>query len=541
MGELHITVAAMLGSILLLATIAMWFAWHKWHSRYASVSLQLGVNYHDILLPSPNQTEQFCTFFDSAPESVSLQLMDGTIEQINLAGVSLFKANYASQVIQHSVYNFIALEYHDAYHEMSQAVFRGKPGFIEFELVSLKGTLHWLQSYMIPLRDEENNIVHILAITRDISKQKVMLQQLELQRNQLQTIIESEPECIKLQDRHGAILEINPAGLSLLDAQYSEQVIGKTVYEFLIPEYREEYHRLTETVFKGGRGSMEFEVFSLNGKRRWLETHAAPLMNNEGQVSALLAITRDIDERKKTEEQLRQQQVELARVCRLSTMGEMASTLAHELNQPLCAISSYAESAQLLNIDANVELEKLLKKIVCQSQRATQIIQHIRDFVRKQSPQPVFTSVEEILSTVTEFIEPERRKERIDVRLQIPGELRPIKVDRIQIEQVLLNLFSNAIQAMQVIPHQDRKIKVSVSNESSHKLLFRFFNAGNPIDKAIASQLFIPFYTTKSTGMGMGLAISRSIIEVHGGQIWYQEPVGGGACFYFTLPYTDNE
>ena len=335
-------------------------------------------------------------------------------------------------------------------------------------------------------------------------------------------------------------MEMNPAGLSLLNAA-KHDVIGKTIYDFMTPEYTDEYRELTAQVFNGGRGSMEFEVVSLEGRRRWLETHAAPLFDNTGKVSALLAITRDIDGRKKNEARLYQQQTELARVCRLSTMGEMASSLAHELNQPLCAVSSYAESARLLYISASKELDDLLDKIVLQSRRATQIIKNMRDFVRKQTPTPESISAASIINKVIDFIEPDLRREMINIRLQIDAELQPVKADRVQVEQVLLNLISNAIQAVRELPHDQRKITIKVLAESSEEIIFKVCNLGPDISADIVKELFTPFYTTKATGMGMGLSISRSIVEAHGGRIWYKTKQGFGACFYFTLPVSNDD
>ena len=229
-------------------------------------------------------------------------------------------------------------------------------------------------------------------------------------------------------------------------------------------------------------------------------------------------------------------------------MGEMASSLAHELNQPLCAISSYAESAHLLGSSSvssasssSAELEELLEKIVDQSLRATQIIQNIRDFVRKQSPKPEAISISSTIKSVIEFVEPDIRKYKIGTDLQIADDLLPVKADRVQIEQVILNLITNAIHAVQELPENSRKINIHIENYSEQEVLFKVSNSGLPIPKEIVDQLFTPFYTTKATGMGMGLSISRSIVEAHGGDIWYKPLADFGPCFKFTLPVEEYE
>lgn len=482
------------------------------------------------------ESDVFQSIFESAPECMVLQKPDGIIELINNTGLNLLETKKLSNVIGQQIYGLIAQEFHQAYREMVDQVFLGNRASLEYEMCTFKGKRRWMKTNAVPLRNSRNEVIKLIAITHDITENKQISQQLEAHRKKLQTIIESEPECVKLQDSSGKIMEMNPAGLALLNAAKYDDVIGKTIYDFLTPEYANDYRELTARVFNGGRGSMEFEVVSLKGRRRWLETHAAPLIDSSGNVSALLAITRDIDDRKKNEARLYQQQTELARVCRLSTMGEMASSLAHELNQPLCAVSSYAESAQLLNVPINKGLDELLEKIVYQSQRATQIIKNMRDFVRKQTPRPELISAASIISNVIDFVEPDRRREMANISLQIADGLPPVKADRVQIEQVMINLIGNAIQAMCDLAHDKRMISIKVLRESNEELLFKVCNTGPDISADVVKELFTPFYTTKETGLGMGLSISRSIVEAHGGRIWYKTKLGYGACFYFTLP-----
>lgn len=482
----------------------------------------------------------FRSIFESAPECLILQNHDGSIELVNHTGLRLLEIDQAENIIGRSIYELIDKKYCDAYKAMSNTVFKGGKACLEYEMVTFKGNHRWMRTNTVPLKNSKQQITNLIATTRDITETRLISQQLEAHRNKLQTIIESEPECVKLQDAGGIIMEMNPAGLSLLNAA-KHDVIGKTIYDFMTPEYTDEYRELTAQVFNGGRGSMEFEVVSLEGRRRWLETHAAPLFDNAGKVSALLAITRDIDGRKKNEARLHQQQTELARVCRLSTMGEMASSLAHELNQPLCAVSSYAESAKLLNMPATEELDALLDKIVLQSRRATQIIKNIRDFVRKQTPSPESISAVSIINSVIDFVGPDRRRDMVSIDLQITAELPSVKADRVQIEQVLLNLISNAIQAVGELPYDQRKVTIKASCESSEEIIFKVCNLGPDISDDIVKELFTPFYTTKATGMGMGLSISRSIVEAHGGRIWYKTKPGFGACFYFTLPVSNDD
>lgn len=492
-------------------------------------------------LPDKEQSNLYQRIFESAPECVILQKRDGIIELINNTGLKLLETKESSKVIGSSVFDLIPEEYHQVYREMVNKVFLGNHESLEYEMVTFQGNRRWMQTNVAPLRDSHHEIVNLIAITRDITDNNLLSLQHKAHRDKLQTIIESEPECVKLQDNKGEILEMNPAGLSLLEAKKCDDVIGKIVYDFITPEYVKEYRELTKKVFNGNRASMEFQVIGLKGRRRWLETHAAPLFDNFGNVSELLAITRDIDERKKNEARLFQQQAELARVCRLSTMGEMASSLAHELNQPLCAVSSYAESARYLNSLKDKELDALLEKIVYQSQRATQIIKNIRDFVRKQSPEPEAISAASVVKNILDFVAQNLRNGMIEVSMHIADSLPLMIVDRVQIEQVLLNLISNAIEAMQELDTEKRIITIQVKPYSNEEVIFKICNTGPCISADVEKELFTSFYTTKPTGMGMGLSISRSIIEAHGGSIWYMSEHGHeSSCFCFTLPILKN-
>ncbi|MCF8183652.1 MAG: PAS domain S-box protein, partial [Polynucleobacter sp.] len=179
-------------------------------------------------------------------------------------------------------------------------------------------------------------------ISEKESNHESILDRLQENEYRLRTIIESEPECVKLQAEDGTVLEINPAGLRLVDANQPADIIGRKIYTVVAPEYIDIYRENMRRVFAGEAMVYEFRAITLKNRIAWMETHAAPLRDARGNIYALLGITRDITEHKQSEEQARRHQTELARVARLSTMGEMATGIAHELNQPLSAIANFA-------------------------------------------------------------------------------------------------------------------------------------------------------------------------------------------------------
>lgn len=483
------------------------------------------------------QTKLFHALFDAAPECIKLQTADGKVQRMNAAGLSLLETSQASQIVGKSVYSVIAPEYHKAYRQLTDKVFQGSSVSMEFELITFEGRRRWLETNAVPMRNDDGTVSGLLAITRDIDERKHMTRLLEEQGSRLRTIIESEPECVKLQDRDGTIAEMNPAGLSLLCAENPTQVVGSSIYDFLSPEYHEPYRDLTRAVFSGKRASMEFEVTTMEGSRRWLETHAAPLRDASGSITALLAITRDIHERKQQEEKLRNQRNELAHVCRLGTLGELASGLAHELNQPLCALSSYAESAALLNnrpYGRDVQkISEILHKIVNETERASGIIQRLRELVQRRVPQPQANSPTELVREALDIVEPERRRRAFHIELHADDTLPNVWVDRVQTEQVLINLLYNAMQAPYTESGKAR-IDVSIHIEDD-VVLIRLRDYGDGIPPDIQPYLFTPFYTSKPDGIGMGLALSRSIAEAHGGSLNYQA-ADPGSSFSLGLP-----
>jgi two-component system, LuxR family, sensor kinase FixL len=422
-------------------------------------------------------------------------------------------------------------------------VFAGENANLAFESIDLDGQRRWLETHAVPMR-EDGRVATMLAITRDIDERIRMTRQLEEQRNRLHTIIESEPECVKLQHRDGTIFEMNPAGLSLLHAADPQQVIGQNIYDFLTGEYHGAYRQLTQQVFDGEPASMEFQINTLDGQRRWLETHAAPLRDANGEIGALLAITRDIDERKQHEEKLRSHRNQLAHVCRLGTLGELASGLAHELNQPLCAMSSYAESALSMHRRAdarnNTRIDDILRKIVTEAERASGIINRLRDLVQRRVPQPQACPVRELIDEVLDIVEPERRRRSFVFQVDVDDALPPVWVDRVQIEQVLINLLYNALQAEYRLPSSVRCIDIDGRLDGEHvTIAIRDYADGIPED--IRDSLFTPFFTTKPNGIGMGLALSRSIAEAHAGTLHYTAKAPGSRFELGLPPKKDDD
>jgi two-component system sensor kinase FixL len=359
----------------------------------------------------------------------------------------------------------------------------------------------------------------------------------------LRTIIESEPECVKLQAEDGTVLEINPAGLRLVDANQPADIIGRKIYSVVAPEYIEIYRENMRRVFAGEAVVYEFRAITLTNRIRWMETHAAPLRDARGHIYALLGITRDITEHKQAEEQARRHQTELARVARLSTMGEMATGIAHELNQPLSAIANFSRGCIRRLRSGEITTEEMIEPLVevCeQAERAGEILRHVRDFVRKSELKTKPMDINQIVRAVVKFTEHEARHHRTMMHLQLDPKLPKVEADSIMIEQVICNLVRNAVEAMAEANSPRREITIRTHLFGNDAIEIEIGDTGPGIDEAIMDQVFDQFFTTKPDGVGMGLSISRSIIESHGGHV-RAESGGTGASFRFTLPTSEGQ
>ena len=375
------------------------------------------------------------------------------------------------------------------------------------------------------------------ARVKEVEHQGV-LDRLKENEYRLRAIIESEPECVKLQAADGTVLEINPAGMRLVDADRLEDIIGKQIYSVVAPEYIDAYRENLRRVFAGEAVVYEFRAITLKGRKAWMETHAVPLRDARGTIYALLGITRDITVHKQTEEQARRHQTELARVARLSTMGEMATGIAHELNQPLSAIANFARGCiRRLRADGMdpADLVEPLEEVCEQAERAGEILRHVRDFVRKSELKLKPLDINQVVGTLVKFTELEARQQGAIVRLELSAGLPQVQAEAIMIEQVVYNLVRNAAEAMTEAHSPRREVTIRTRKIESDFVEIEVADTGPGIDGAVIDQVFDQFFTTKPEGVGMGLSIGRSIVESHGGRIRAESGSNGGATFRFTL------
>jgi two-component system sensor kinase FixL len=282
----------------------------------------------------------------------------------------------------------------------------------------------------------------------------------------------------------------------------------------------------------------EYRIILPNGEVRWVRDSAVARRQEDGSIR-LDGVLSDVTDRREAEEQSRRHHDELAHVGRLSTMGELVASIAHEVNQPLYAITNYAGACQnFLLANADGQMQQIMgwtQEISDQARRAGEIIKRLGNFVRKSPPFRSALDINELVVDSVRLLEFEARRQEVRVDWHLPEIPTMTLADRVQIQQVLVNLLRNAFDAMQDIDTDKRQVSI-LGKKVGEKISVYVRDRGNGFRDEDASQLFETFFTTKEEGMGMGLAISRSIIEAHDGRLWGENHPDGGAVFAFEIP-----
>jgi two-component system sensor histidine kinase DctS len=356
---------------------------------------------------------------------------------------------------------------------------------------------------------------------------------------------------LRARDLQGRITYVNPAFCELVGFT-QEQLIGRGPPIPYWPreahtEYEQRFARRTAGAFP--RDVFETEYQHASGKRVPVLIYEAPLVDNQGNHTGWMASVLDMSEQRRVESVARAQQDKLAEASRLTTVGELASTLSHELNQPLAAIASFAAAGHNIleseSTTSHHDAKEIMRDISAQAERAGRVIKSVRGFVRRGEGERVPVDMDQLFNDIVPLFQLQARAARARVNVEVQSPLCQVLGDHTLLEQVLLNLSRNGYEAMKDTPPEYRLLEVDAKLDSdTQQLVVTVADAGKGIDAKAAEQLFTPFFTTKPEGMGLGLSICRNVIEQHGGNIHAEpntrSPSGSGTVFRFTLPPHDR-
>lgn len=392
--------------------------------------------------------------------------------------------------------------------------------------------------YLSPLIDGEGRQTGWMASITDITEPKRVRAELEQAHERFVAVLDGLDAALYVADAASdEILFANRAFKSI----YGYDAVGQRVASYGLPTppdtlwYDVDPRRLSPAQLPRELYDGELRN-ALSG--RWYHIRERATRWTDGRV-VRMAIATDITDRKRVDEENRAQQERLQRTSRLITMGEMASTLAHELNQPLAAIANYSKGCVNRLQSGDYRQDDILAAMVkasAQAERAGKIIRRVREFVKKSEPRRHPVSLTVIVEDAIGFVEIDARRHGSQVLAQVPADLPAVFADGVMVEQVVLNLVKNAIEAMADAPADERVVTVSARLAEPGQVEMSIADRGHGLSDEAREKLFSPFYTTKPEGMGMGLNICRSIIEFHEGRLWVDPNPAGGCIFRFTLP-----
>jgi PAS domain S-box-containing protein len=395
----------------------------------------------------------------------------------------------------------------------------------------------WLCHYS-PIRDEHNRVIQVNTVVHDVTALRADTTNLKKAQEalidsqaQYQAILSALPDLVFLLSRDGTYLDVHPREDVRLFVP-PDQFLGKTVTEVMPPEHAGKFATCLERVFSQGSAQMDYAL-TAGGDLRWYEARMVPCGPDR-----ILAIVRDVTESKRAQHEAERSRQELAHISRVTLLGEITASLAHELNQPLTAILTNAQAARQ-NLAAKrldeTETEEILQEIVGASKRAGDVIRRVRTWLTRDQPVMQSLDINQVLSDVEPLLHSELIIRHVALSLDLAPGLPPVSVDRVQLQQVILNLALNGIEAMHDRTDGDRQLTITTS-PAGRGVLMAVRDRGTGIHPDHMDRLFDPFFSTKPTGLGVGLRICWSIVTAHGGRIWAENNPDAGATFFFTLP-----
>jgi len=525
----QVLIGVVAGGMLLLFAIAGWV----WLLRRNVLTATKALQHNETRLRA---------IVDTAVEGIITIDEQGTVESTNAAAEKIF--GYAShEMVGQSVNMLIPSPYreeHDGY--LTNYLETGIRKIIgigrEVQGLRKDGTIFPLELSVAEMTVEGKR--QFTGLVRDVTERHALQQELRARQETLTLTIENAPVGIVTTTLDGRIISANQAFCSIVgfsQAELEASLIRNITYPSDIRDG-----------VSGMRDLIEGRQTSINLRQRYIHKDGSTIfaqvylaLTHDAAGSPSTCILQAVDRTQEINrvQELRQHRERMAHVDRLSTMGEMAAGIAHEINQPLAAISAYAQACQRLIQSGRTnagELQDALQDVGAQVERAGEVIRRLRGMVKKGAGQRVLTDINELVTETIALARLDRREQEIQIHTELESDLPSVEVDAIQIQQVLLNLVRNAMDAMQDLPVAEQRVTIRTSRRGPDDVEVAVADCGAGLSGEVEKNIFRPFFTTKNTGMGMGLSISQSIVNNHGGRIWFTGNRDQGTTFHVSIP-----
>ena len=427
------------------------------------------------------------------------------------------------------------------------ALAAGQPIEGEVRVRAANGEYRWLFVRNVPLRDELGKIVKWYGTSFDIQERKRAEEALRESETRFRASVDHLADGLFIhddQDDQRRVIDVNQQACDSL-GYTREELIGKTAFDYAVAVDTAVMLSMKERLARGEIFSFETVHRRKNGSMFPVEVRVRPFWHGDHRFG--LAVVRNITDRKRFEqerERLRQVEADLAHINRVSMMGELAASIAHEVNQPLTGIVSNASACLRWLAQDAPELEEIgeaVRDIVRDGKRAGEVIARIRALTRRAVGHRERLNLNETIREVLALIGDQAKRNNVTVRTELADNLSAVSGDRVQLQQVVLNLVVNAIEAMSCIGDRARELVIVTREMDPDHVQATVEDSGTGLDPNSIDKIFDSFYTTKSGGMGMGLSISRSIVHAHGGRLWAVNKDGLGTIFHFSVPKYHDE
>lgn len=487
--------------------------------------------------------DRYADLYDFSPVSYITFDEKGVVRDINLTG-SRMLGHMRMMIIGKPFSKWVRKEDIGLFYNHLKIVMQSdERAYGEINIITEFGQLLAVRMESIRSENITNNSYMCRSVILDITENNRIRNEITLRERQLRLITDALPLLVAYIGNNEQHQFVNKAYANWFGGS-PENMLGKTICNVWGGEIYQAMSGNINTSFLGGQVTFDMDVLRDNVEKKYMTTTLIPDIDSHDQICGVILLAGDITDRVLVEERDRKKLLDLAHTSRLGAMGEMASELAHELNQPLAAVSIQSDACRRMIVSGKASQDTILNaldNISKQANRAGDVIRRIREFTSKKTLRIIETSINMLVNEAMHLLAVEFRSHRVKLELNLQNDLPSVLADKVLIEQVVFNIARNALEAMDVVNEQDRWLKVTTSVNSSGEIEVDIEDSGHGLPADKFNVIFEPFYSSKENGMGMGLAISHSIIHAHNGRLWAAGIPHGGTIFSFTLPVATED